>query len=205
MTEEQWESLLQAGFAACESAGTPLAPEQQQILLQILAAWQQEQTELVDETVQSDNPLDELTPEQRQTFLQFVAQEGRDNNAWKMKLLNDWLHNRDSGSVQFIRKCYGVQWLERIQPFHLAAYIETKSLEVKVGDRLEVCNRLWEWVPESTTEGYEWYPCVVVRIYESMDNNRRYRSCSVRLENGVEYEIPGLYDWNQSNWRWQES
>lgn len=203
MTEEQWASLLQTGFAACESAGVPLEPEQQEILRQILLTWQ-EQAKVDGSIALTANPLDELTPEQRQTFLQYVVQEGRNNNAWKIKLLNDWLHNRDSGPVQFIRKCYGVQWLERIQPFHLAVYTETKFLPVKVGDRLEVCNRLWEWVPEAT-EGDEWYPCTVIRVYEATDNNRCYRSCSVRLENGVEYDIPGLYDWNQSNWRWQQS
>ncbi|HEY9646662.1 MAG TPA: hypothetical protein V6C88_09845, partial [Chroococcidiopsis sp.] len=26
--------------------------------------------------------------------------------------------------------------------------------------------------------------------------------CTVRFDNGMEYEIQGVYEWNRYNWRW---
>jgi hypothetical protein len=53
------------------------------------------------------------TAEQRQDLLEFVKEQEKQEYPWKIKLLNDWLHDRNSGTVQFIRDSYGPQWLNR--------------------------------------------------------------------------------------------
>lgn len=150
------------------------------------------------------NPLDDLTPEQRQALLEYVDQFEQ-NDSWKAQLLDDWLQGRDSGPVQFIRDRYGPQWLEQIQPFNLAAYAELRELKVKLGDRIQVSNSLWEWVPESASGHREWFACTVIRVFEGADTERSYYNCTVRLDNGLEYDIYGMYDWNRSNWRWPQT
>jgi hypothetical protein len=206
MTPEELEAALQEAFNQCERAACPLSAHQQQILQQSLQG-------VLNQTVPapelSGNPLDQLTPAERQTLLAFIAQQEAQQRPWKITLLNDWLQGQDSGAVQFIRDCYGLSWLEQVQPFHLEHYTDHAQGEVlllKVGDRIEVTNGLWEWVQEEGPCSREWYPCTVVSIREAIDSteqtSRSQTSCVIRFDTGAEYEIQGVYDWNRPNWRW---
>lgn len=198
MTEAELEAVLQTAFRQCEMAGYVLDEEQKQILTQSVKA------QLCGQSAASnENPLDRLTSEQRDALFQFIRAQERREYSWKVTLLNDWLQNRDSGSVQFIRDLYGVQWLESLTTADLAKYEDETALKLKVGDRIEVSNGLWEWVQETGPCSREWVLCTVVSIREgsSFDNLVR-ESCTVRFDNGSEYEIRGVYDWNRANWRW---
>jgi hypothetical protein len=153
------------------------------------------------------NPLDELTPEQRQALLQFVKEQEKLDCPWKIKLLNDWLHDRNSGTVQFIRDEYGPQWLNRVKAVHLAQYFEAETsssdgLKLKVGDRIEVSNALWEWVQENGPCSREWFPCTVIRLSQASDSSDSYHNGIIRFDNGTEYEIQGICEWNRYNWRY---
>jgi len=226
MTQSEIEAALSAAFSQCEAALHPLSDRQKQILLQ--AVWAVVQVEenrkqgrdrSLDAPIEADlsNPLEQLTAEERQTFLAFVKAKERQNQPWKVTLLNDWLSGRSSGAVQFIRERYGIQWVEQITPIHLARYIDLESSDVplRVGDRIEVTNGLWECVQETGPCSREWFPCNVVSLKDSLDDdsaldrssdspNHSESSCIVRFENGTEYEIQGVYDWNRPNWRWLE-
>jgi hypothetical protein len=164
-----------------------------------------------------DNPLKQLTPEERQALLAFIRQEESENRLWKTTLLNDWVQQRDSGAVQFIRDRYGLQWLEQIKQFHLAEYDRAEQgeiMQLKVGDRIEVTNGLWEWVQEDGPCSREWFACTVISLREPSDDEQTdleestdktanpQTSCIVRFDTGAEYEIQGVYDWNRPNWRW---
>jgi hypothetical protein len=228
MTPLEIEVILQAAFNACDAEGCPLNTQQRELLFRIL----------VDELAQSSkqrpsgaisgleaaprlasnvNPLDELDPAQRQALLQFVQEQAQQNRSWKAKLLDDWLHDRNSGGMQFIRDRYGLQWLERVLPEHLAAYSDEAPLKLKVGDQIEVSNGLWEWVQEDGPCSREWFPCTVVQLTEVTDEAiglssgysppeyRQQTNCRVRFDNGMEYEIQGIYEWNRYNWRWRKS
>lgn len=197
------EAALQAAFNQCEFAGSPLNELQKQILLQMLELLPALLGQVPRDLSPSSNPLDDLSSEERQIFLEYVASSNQASNAWKTQLLNDWLQNRSSGIVQFIRDRYGIQWLNQIQPVHLAAYLE-QNVSLQVGDRIEVSNSLWEWMPATSAANREWYRCVVIRLFESMDSERWVTNCTIRLENGMEYDIYGLYDWNRPNWRWPQ-
>jgi hypothetical protein len=204
MNKADIEAALQAAFHECEAAGVPLLEAQRRILLQVAESLCQELGPALDDVERSpQNPLDELTPEQRQALLDYVNQFEQ-NDSWKAQLLDDWLHGIDSGPVQFVRDRFGPQWLERIQPFHLAVFAEQGQLRVKMGDRIEVSNSLWEWVPDTASSHREWFPCTVIRVFEGSDTERSYYNCTVRLDSGLEYDIYGMYDWNRSNWRWLE-
>ncbi|HEY9794266.1 MAG TPA: hypothetical protein V6D30_01385 [Leptolyngbyaceae cyanobacterium] len=210
MNPAEIEAVLQVAFIQCEAVLCPLTEQQKQILLQVLTE------SLTRESLSSSangkqdnetsNPLDELTPEQRQALLQFVKAQEQQDTPWKIRLLNDWLHNRDSGAVQFIRDRYGPQWLNRIKPVHLTQYLEAETsldgLKLKVGDRIEVSNGLWEWVQENGPCSREWFPCTVIGLSQGSDRDRLYYNCVIRFENGTEYEIQGIYQWNRYNWRW---
>jgi hypothetical protein len=210
MTPAEIKAVLQAAFLECEAVLCPLTDQQKQILLQVVA--ESVTRESLSSSANSDpdseigNPLDELTPEQRQALLQFVKEQEKLDRPWKIKLLNDWLHNRNSGSVQFIRDRYGPQWLNRIKPIHLAQYFEAETsadgLKLKVGDRIEVSNGLWEWVQENGPCSREWFPCTVVGLSQWSDSDCSYYNCVIRFDNGTEYEIQGVYQWNRYNWRW---
>ena len=210
MNPAEIEAVLQVAFIQCEAVLCPLTEQQKQILLQVLTE------SLTRESLSSSangnqdnetaNPLDELTPEQRQALLQFVKAQEQQDTPWKIRLLNDWLHNRDSGAVQFIRDRYGPQWLNRIKPVHLTQYLEAETsldgLKLKLGDRIEVSNGLWEWVQENGPCRREWFPCTVIGLSQGSDRDRLYYNCVIRFENGTEYEIQGIYQWNRYNWRW---
>lgn len=179
MKESEWDALLETVFQQCESLGHPLDEEQKWILRSTL------------KEATRTNPLEKLTPEQRTTLLQFAQSQ----SDWKTAILNDWLQNRDSGVVQFIRDEYGVEWLNSITDKDLATYRSSETL-LKIGDRIEVSNALWEWVQNGEEE---WYSCTVIGLTEA--ENAQETSCVIRFDNGQEYEIQGLYDWNRSNWR----
>ncbi len=213
MTSDEIEAFLQLAFIQCEASLCPLTDQQKRILLQVVTdavARTSLRSSLNRQNGKQDgetaNPLDELTPEQRQALLQFVQEQEKADRPWKIQLLNDWLHDRHSGTVQFIRDEYGPQWLNRIKPGHLEQYFkaETSSdgLKLKVGDRIEVSNGLWEWVQEDGPCRREWFPCTIVAIAPHSDSDGSYYNCTIRFENGAEYEIQGIYQWNRYNWRW---
>lgn len=213
MTRTEIEAALQAAFSQCETLGCSLDDQQQQIILQVVASSlvNQFNGEAVEADSNGSNPLDELTSEQRQTLLTFIQSQSKDQS-WKVQLLNDWLQGRESGPMQFIRDLYGPQWLERVQPSHIAQYSEAAMLQVKVGDRIEVSNGLWEWVQDDGPCSREWVPCVVIALTEADGTSplvpkrfRGYTTCTVCFDNGMEYEIQGIYEWNRYNWRWPEA
>lgn len=209
MNPDEIEVALQAAFNRCNTADCPLTEQQKQIILQAL----EELTYLLPEspateTVNSDttNPLDELTPDHRQRFLQFVKAQEQLNRPWKIQLLNDWLQERTSGSVQFIRDLYGPQWLNRLKPGHFAKYTDAgeETLKLKVGDRIEVSNSLWEWVQENGPCSREWFTCTVIQVAETGEGANAALDCIIRFSNGAEYEIQSMYGWNRYNWRWPQ-
>ncbi|MEB3179757.1 MAG: hypothetical protein VKL59_12080 [Nostocaceae cyanobacterium] len=200
MTNEEIEAALQAAFKRCDAASCPLTEQQKEIiLLQVVG---QITGYFPNNISDNANPLDELTEEERQAFLQFVKAQEANNSSWKVPILNDWLHNSDSGQVQFIRERYGIQWLTRLESYHFAKYCEPETLKLKVGDRIEVCNGLWEWVQDDGPCSREWFTCVVIQIKEIQNGTNSYTSCTVRFNNGAEYEIQGMYEWNRYYWRW---
>lgn len=209
MTPAEFEAALQAAFNRCVAASCPLTERQKQILLQVVEELMRKQLELPDTIAAGSdtaNPLDELTADQRQLFLQFVKQQEQQNSPWKIKLLNDWLQDRDSGTVQFIRDRYGPQWLNRLDPVHFAKYAELEgeeALKLKVGDRIEVSNGLWEWVQETGPCSREWFLCTVIWVDQDGGDNA-FTNCIIRFINGAEYEIQGMYEWNRYNWRWPQ-
>jgi len=194
MTQAEIAAALQAAFHQCEIMGCSLSEEQKEILAQTI------EERLSERSISPTNPLDRLTSEQRKALLEFITTQEQQNQSWKVALLNDWLQNRDSGNVQFIRDLFGVQWLESITSADLADYEDEAILKLKVGDRIEVSNTLWEWVQESAPDSREWFPCNVISVQDSLEPSQT--KCTVRFDNGSEYEIQGLYDWNRSNWRW---
>lgn len=226
MTPDEIEVALKAVFNHCEAAACPLSDQQKEVVRQTLRSLVQnvgiqddlDRSQIPREPGDSDlpersieNPLDQLTDEERRSLFAFIRQQESQNLPWKITLLNDWLAGRASGAVQFIRERYGVQWLEQIQPHHLAAYNDCEQGEVlrlKVGDRIEVTNGLWEWVQETGPCSREWFPCTIVSLREppeaadASSQRDAKASCVVRFENGTEYEIQGVYDWNRPNWRW---
>jgi hypothetical protein len=179
MKESDLDALLDTAFQQCESLGQSLSEEQKWILRTSLK-----------QTIRT-NPLEQLQPEQRSSLLQFA----QTNAEWKTVILNDWLQSRDSGTVQFIRDEYGMEWLNSITAADLAAYRSAETI-LRIGDRIEVSNALWEWVQDND---YDWVSCTVIGLNES-DNSQEV-SGVIRFDNGQEFEIQGLYDWNRSNWR----
>lgn len=193
MPNPELETLLEILIRECNLVGHPLDEAQQQVLLQTLSKW------FVNTAPSQVNPLDQLTPDQQQALIRFIQTQQNQGKDWKSVLLNDWLQNRDSGSVQFVRDIYGLPWLESITPAHLEAYLDEDHLRLNVGDRIEVCNALWEWVQDDGPCCREWFPCTVIGIKEA--TNPKESRGLVRFDNGSEFEIQGLYDWNRPNWR----
>jgi hypothetical protein len=229
MTPSELEAALMQVFQQCEAEFCPLTDQQKQILGQAMHRQFAALPDATKSTREEPNPLEELIPEERQALLAFIKAEQIQDRSWKTSLLNDWIAGRNSGAVQFIRDRYGVQWLERVQPIHLAKYGSSERsdlMRLKVGDRIEVTNGLWEWVQEDGPCGREWFPCTVIQIQEldATDSNpaelqenegvapvveeagpTKNTSCIVRFDSGAEYEIQGVYDWNRPNWRWLKS
>ncbi|WP_013325221.1 hypothetical protein [Gloeothece verrucosa] len=200
MNQAEIETALKTAFFECEKAFCPLNDRQKEIILQTLLAPFSRPCDLLE------NPLDQLTSEQRQALLTFIQSQQEQNLSWKITLLNDWLNNQDSGAVQFIRDEYGMVWINQIQPVHLEKFLaQERQKRLQIGDRLEVCNGLWEWVQEEGPCFPEWFPCVVVGLSQVDDGESTYTSCVVRFETGTEFEIQGVYEWNQSYWRFAPS
>lgn len=198
MDYQELQSLLETILRRCEKAQIPLSNEQAEILQQVLIETLTSSTaELPDE----GNPLDELSAEEREALLEFIVEQGE--SPWKARILNDWLQGQNSGKVQFLREAYGPQWLNRVQPYHIAQYLENsdraEEVQLKIGNRIEVSNLLWEWVQDEDSQ--EWFPCTVVSLSEGEYNGHRYQNCTIRFENGAEWEIPGIYQWNRYYWR----
>lgn len=210
MTIAEIEAVLQAAFNRCSTASCPLTEQQKQILLQVVEELTRKRLELTekdDSELEQNNPLDELAPEQLQSFLQFVKEQEQQNRPWKIQLMNDWLQERDSGAVQFVRDRFGLSWLNRIKPAHFSKYVEIEAeepLKLRIGDRIEVSNALWEWVQEDGPCSREWFPCTVIQIEEASASASTSTNCFIRFDNGAEYQIQGMYQWNRYNWRWQE-
>ncbi|MBE9209359.1 hypothetical protein IQ244_23225 [Nostoc sp. LEGE 06077] len=200
MNPDEIKTALQTAFKRCDVASCPLSEMQKQILLQVVKQIPQ------DSTSDVANPLDELDSEELLAFLKFVKTEEQQNRTWKVQLLNDWLHNQDSGAVQFIRERYGLQWLNRVESYHFDKYADFEdALKLRVGDRIEISNALWEWVQEDGPCKREWIPCIVIQVDENSDANNPPQNCIIRFNNGSEFEIQGIYDWNRYNWRWPPS
>jgi hypothetical protein len=195
MTPNQIESLLKVAFRHCDIAGCPLTEQQKQILLQLVRESQQATEEL------ENNPLIELDSHELEAFLEFVRNKETQHISWKAQLLNDWLHGNDSGGVHFIRQRFGMQWLDRLQPYHFQQITTENYLQIRVGDRIEVCNVLWEWVQDKNPDHREWYPCTVIKVNKIQDGEDFFTNCVIRFDNGAEYEVQGVYEWNQYNWR----
>ncbi|MEH2466019.1 hypothetical protein [Nostoc sp.] len=201
MTPDEIEAAMLAAFNDCDAASCPLTDTQKQILLQVV-----EQTQGNTSGASGiANPLDELNPEELEVFLQFVKDEEQLNRTWKVQLLNDWLLENDSGTVQFIRQRYGLQWLNRVESYHFDKYSYFEdALKLRVGDRIEVSNALWEWVQEDGPCKPEWFPCMVIKVKEISNGDDSSTNCVIRFFNGAEYEIQGIYEWNRYNWRWPQ-
>ncbi len=210
MTPSEFEAALQAAFNRCDAASCPLNEQQKQILQQAVEKLTRKQTESLDNSPSGSeltNPLDELTPEQLQSFLEFVKEQEQQNRPWKIQLMNDWLQERNSGAVQFIRDRFGLSWLNRIKPVHFTKYVEIEveePLKLKVGDRIEVSNALWEWVQQDGPCSREWVLCTVIQVRETSNGEGASINCIIRFSTGAEYEIQGMYQWNRYNWRWPE-
>jgi len=193
MTPSELETALLSAFRQCAAKGEPVSDRQRQIILEAMLA-------ILPVGENSSNPLDQLTATEQQALLVFVQQQEAAGKDWKATILNDWLREQDSGSVQFVRLKYGLEWLQQVAPKHLGQYDDSESLQLKVGDRIEVNNGLWEWVQEEGPCQREWFPCTVISVQPNPDDNQVV--CTVRFEDGSEYEIQGVYDWNRPNWRW---
>lgn len=202
MTPDEIEASMLAAFNDCDAASCPLTDTQKEILLQVVEQIQGNSTSRASAIA---NPLDELTPEELEAFLQFVKDEEQRNRTWKVQLLNDWLLENDSGTVQFIRQRYGLQWLNRVESYHFDKYSYFEdALKLRIGDRIEVSNALWEWVQEDGPCKREWFPCMVIKVEEINSSDDTSTNCVVRFFNGAEYEIQGIYEWNRYNWRWPQ-
>jgi hypothetical protein len=213
MTYAELEAALKSAFERCATTGSALTSQQKQILLQSMSRLAEQWVEPLNghgDHTRLPNPLDELTPTQRQALLAFVQEQEEQGRSWKAQLLNDWLAGTNSGSVQFLRESYGLKWLDQVEPSHLTQYQET-ALTLKVGDRIEVSNSLWEWVQDTGPCSREWFACTVICLTrvdasdgmsaDSQGETAASTTCSVRFENGMEYEIEGVYEWNRYNWR----
>jgi hypothetical protein len=201
MTPAEIEAVLREAFGICEISDAPLDAVQKQILLEAVVRLMSdsESGAIAPPPAETTNPLDDLTPDQRRTLLRYIQEQHQQNRPWKAQLLNDWLQQQDSGDLQFVRDAYGIQWLEGILPSHIAAYMEEGQVQLQVGDRISISNSLWEWVQEDGPCIREWFPCTVIRL----SDDPLHPVCTIRFENGMEYEIQGVYDWNRYNWRWE--
>lgn len=198
------QSALETIISRCQQAQTPVSDQQKEIIESVLI---ETFSESIAEFPNEENPLDEMSPEQREALLEFIIEQ--EERPWKTQILNDWLQGRNSGKMQFLREDYGPQWLNRVKPYHIAQYLEktdrAREVPLKIGDRIEVSNLLWEWVQDDNPDTQDWYPCTVVSLSQGEYNGHPYQNCTIRFDNGSELEIPGIYQWNRYNWRFAQS
>ncbi|GAA6623901.1 hypothetical protein [Scytonema sp. NUACC26] len=198
MSPDEIQVALQAAFYRCDAVSCPLNDTQKEILLQVVEKLKENSQLEVSDVL---NPLDELIQEERQALLEFVKAQEAQNLSWKAQLLNDWLLEQDSGAVQFIRDRYGLQWLNRVEERHFQKYTSESVPKLKVGDRIEVCNALWEWVQDDGPCSRQWYNCIVIGLDETHHSSGSSTNCIIRFNTGEEYEIQGMYEWNRYYWR----
>lgn len=182
MSDFDLDAILQDAFQKCDRLGHSLSEEQKWILTQVIQ----------EGILPKHNPIAQLSDDERQALLRFIKAEGQN---WKISLLNDWVQNRDSGDVQFVRDRYGMQWLETITSAHLEEYAGGEDMKLHIGDRIEVSNALWEWI--SQDDQCDWFSCVVIDVGDDR--------ATLRFDNGNEFELQGMYDWNRPNWRWSKN
>jgi hypothetical protein len=194
MMPSEIENALKSAFLECDRKFCPLSDRQREIILKTLL------DRLTPAPTSDDNPLEELGDPERELLLAYIQSHDEQSQNWKIRLLNDWLLDRDSGSVQFIRENYGFSWLNRVQDSHIQAYLPESLDRLKVGDRIEVSSNLWEWGLDANDAG-EWITGIVVGLREVIDGETSYAIATVRFTNGMEVEIPGTYEWNRGNWR----
>ena len=209
MSPAEVYALLNTAFRQCDQQGNPLTVEQQSVFLELAEAML---GVLPDNVRAIANPLDELTDDERRALFAFIAEQDNQGTQWRAALLNDWLQGSDSGRVQFIREQYGPLWLDRITDAHVNQYLNQtpqtyQQRQLKVGDRIEVSNRLWEWVKEGTPCDEEWFACTIISISIPSENDPQPSTVNgvVRFDNGMEYEIQGMNAWNAYSWRWIEA
>lgn len=201
MTEAEIKKAIKAAFNQCQRAFCPLSERQKEIIRQSILK------SLIQSSKASENPLDELTPGEKQALLSFIQAQAAENWDWKITLLNDWLNNRDSREVQFIRDKYGFNWLNQVQKIHIDSCLQLERRQnqlLQVGDRIEVCNGLWEWAQDNSPCPPEWFPCVVVGLAEIGAGDSVNTTAIVRFESGAEFEVQGIYQGNKSYWRFPE-
>ncbi|MEM1366903.1 MAG: hypothetical protein AAGG02_02575 [Cyanobacteria bacterium P01_H01_bin.15] len=204
MIPDDLDRVLKSAFRECSLRLQPLTSEQQQILRDAIA-----EGLLSGSAVDSPNPLSELAEAERTALCQFVRATAAAGQDWKTQLLNDWLQDRNSGTVQFIRDHYGMSWLNRVQKVHLTEYLDlndpANGLQLQVGDHIEICNGLWEWVQDTGPCQREWFLCEVIDLdqIDSLEPELQatQTNCYVRFADGSEFEIQGVYQWNRYNWR----
>ena len=184
------ETALTNAFRECLTQGYGLSDVQRELLLTVVLKT------LFPNPDSETNPLEELTTQQQQALLDFIALAEQEDRSWKASILNDWLNNQDSGPVQFIREEYGFSWLNRVQPQHW----QNQKAVLNLGDCIQVCNVLWEWVQDNDPRQREWFDCQVIQLIPEPGSE----VCLVRFANGQELEISGIYQWNRCNWRFKE-
>jgi len=184
------ETALTNAFRECLTQGYGLSDIQRELLLTVVLKT------LFPNPDSETNPLEELTTQQQQALLDFIALAEQENRSWKASILNDWLNNQDSGPVQFIREEYGFSWLNRVQPQPW----QNQKAVLNLGDCIQVCNALWEWVQDDDPRQREWFDCQVIQLIPEPGSE----GCLVRFANGQELEISGIYQWNRCNWRFKE-
>ncbi len=114
MTPDEIEAAILAAFNRCDVASCPLTDAQKQILLQVVEQIQGSSTSGMANIA---NPLDELSPEELEAFLEFVKDEEQRNRTWKVQLLNDWLLENDSGKYNYSTTGCWKMTLERYNLF----------------------------------------------------------------------------------------
>ena len=84
MNPNEIEAALQTAFSLCNAAICPLTDMQRRILVPVVEQIQNNSTWVSNTAI----PLDELTPEELEAFLEFVKAEEEQNCTWKVQLVN---------------------------------------------------------------------------------------------------------------------
>lgn len=212
MSPAEVYALLNAAFRQCDQQGFPLTARQQVVFMELAATLLGAMPDEGEAIAAIANPLDELTDDERQALLSFITHQDNKGARWRATLLNDWLQGNNSGAVQFIRERYGPLWLDRVTDAHVNQYLNQspsipQQRQLKVGDRIEVSNRLWEWVQEGTPCDEEWFACTIISLSMPSESDPQPSTVNgvVRFDNGMEYEIQGMNAWNSYSWRWLEA
>ena len=82
------ETALTNAFRECLTQGYGLSDVQQELLLTVVLKT------LFPNPDSETNPLEELTTQQQQALLDFIALAEQEDRSWKASILNDWLNNQ---------------------------------------------------------------------------------------------------------------